>query len=140
MFEYESVVTHQGVPLKTHVEELRCRAQAVASLQGGNPHYVEEVRIFREYAAERSLFVRPTQASVGLPPDEEGNEHQVWFRPEEKKFIKVSCPDFLACQCYTDRMRILTRLPSLTSNGGNCTMSCLETMSNLSGCYWMAKG
>ena len=94
MFEYESVVTPQGIPLQAQVEELRRRAQTVARLQGGHTHYLEEVRIFREYIEEHRFLLRRSKASLNLPPDEEGNEHQVWFLPEESRFIKVTWPDF----------------------------------------------
>ena len=94
MFEYESVVAPEGIPLQAQVEELRRRAQTVARLQGGHTHYLEEVRIFREYIEEHRFLLRRSKASLNLPPDEEGNEHQVWFLPEESRFIKVTWPDF----------------------------------------------
>ncbi len=94
MFEYDSVVAPQGISLQAQVEELRRRAQTVARLQGGHTHYLEEVRIFREYIEEHRFLLRRSKASLNLPPDEEGNEHQVWFLPEESRFIKVTWPDF----------------------------------------------
>jgi hypothetical protein len=77
MLEYESVVAPQGIPLQAQVEELRRRAQKIARLQGGLTHYIEEVRIFREYIEEHRLPLGRSKASLNLPPDEEGNEHQV---------------------------------------------------------------
>jgi hypothetical protein len=79
IFEHESVVAPQGIPLQAQVEELRRRAETVARLQGGHTHYLEEVRIFREYIEEHRLLLRRSKASLNLPPDEEGNEHQVWL-------------------------------------------------------------
>jgi len=69
MFEYESVVAPQRIPLQAQVEELRRRAQAVARLQGGHTHYLEEVRMFREYIEEHRLLLRRSKASLNLPPD-----------------------------------------------------------------------
>jgi len=45
MFDYESVVAPQGIPLQAQVEELRRRAQTIARLQGGHTHYLEEYRL-----------------------------------------------------------------------------------------------
>ncbi len=91
-----SVVAPQGIPLRAQVEELRRRAQTIARLQGGLTHYLEEVRIFRDYIEEHRLLLRRSKASLNLPPDEEDNEHQVWFLPEESRFVKVTCPGFSA--------------------------------------------
>jgi hypothetical protein len=33
-------------------------------------------------------------AELNPPPSDEGNEHQVWFLPEESAFVKVTWPDF----------------------------------------------
>ena len=82
--EYESVVAPEGIPLQAQIEELRPRAQAVARLQGGHSHYLEEVRIFREYIEEHHLLW-PSDASLNLPPDQEGNRHQVCGWPENRK-------------------------------------------------------
>ena len=94
MLEYESVVATQGIPLQAQIEELRRRAQTIARLQGGHTHYLEEVRIFREYIDEHRLPRGRSKASLNLPPDEEGNGHQVWILPAESRFVKVTWPGF----------------------------------------------
>lgn len=95
MSSHESFGTTEGVALQAHVEELRRRCEATARVQGGATHYLEEVRIFRTYAAERGLC----QLSSALPelsraPDDEGNEHQVWFQRGTNTYLKVTWPDF----------------------------------------------
>ncbi len=93
MFSYESVRPAAGVPLQAHVEELRRRCEAVARVQGGHPSYLEEVTIFRRYAVECDLFFRQALPELARPPDDEGNEHQVWFRRETNAYVKVTWPD-----------------------------------------------
>ena len=84
-----------GIPLEAHVEELRRRCEAVARVQGGSTHYLEEVRIFRAYAAERGLCHRSSELpELSRAPDDEGNEHQVWFQPETDTYVKVTWSDF----------------------------------------------
>src|SRR4051812_28272208 len=84
-----------GIPLEAHVEELRRRSEATARLQGGATDYWQEIRLFREYAAERGLGCLPAGfPELSRTPDDEGNEHQVWFRPEAHTYLKVTWPDF----------------------------------------------
>lgn len=84
-----------GVPLQAHVEELRRRCEATARLQGGATYYLEELRLFREYAGERGLRCLPDAfPELNRTPDDEGNEHQVWFQPESDTYLKVTWPDF----------------------------------------------
>jgi hypothetical protein len=83
-----------GVPLQAHVEELRRRCETVARFQGGSTHYLEEVALFREYAVEQGLILRALPPELVRPPDDEGNEHQVWFVPESASFLKVTWRDF----------------------------------------------
>lgn len=84
-----------GIPLQAHVEELRGRCEAVARLQGGATDYWQEIRLFREYAAERGLGCLPAGfPELNRAPDDEGNEHQVWFRPDAHTYLKVTWPDF----------------------------------------------
>ena len=91
---HESVRPTAGIPLQAHLEELRRRCEAIARLQGGYPSYIEEVSLFRRYAAERNLTLEHPLAELGRAPDEEGNEHQVWFRQESNTYLKVTWPDF----------------------------------------------
>ncbi len=42
-----------GITLKTCVEELRRRCEAIARVQGGFTYYHEELEIFRTYAEEK---------------------------------------------------------------------------------------
>ena len=83
-----------GIPLQAHVEELRSRSEAVARLQGGSTYYLEEVSIFRKYALEKQLILRTLTSELSRPPDDEGNEHQVWFQPDSASFLKVTWTDF----------------------------------------------
>src|SRR6266446_7198702 len=57
-----------GIPLQAHVEELRRRCEAVAGLQGGSTHYLEEVSIFGKYAAERGLTLQGRRRSWAVLP------------------------------------------------------------------------
>jgi hypothetical protein len=83
------------IPLEIHLEELRRRCEAVARVQGGSTHYLEEIRIFREYAGERGLRYPPGLPDpLTRPPDDEGNEHQVWFQRATNTYLKVTWPDF----------------------------------------------
>ncbi|MBL9131095.1 MAG: hypothetical protein JNG86_07850 [Verrucomicrobiaceae bacterium] len=95
MSAHESFGTTAGIPLQTHVQELRGRCEATARLQGGATSYWQEIRIFREYAAERGLGCLPSQIpELSRAPDDEGNEHQIWFVPDLTRVIKVTWPDF----------------------------------------------
>jgi hypothetical protein len=95
MLDHESFGTTTGIPLQTHVEELRRRCEAVARLQGSSTHYLEEVRIFRAYVSENSLICGPDSfQALSRTPDDEGNEHQVWFQQETDTYLKLTWPDF----------------------------------------------
>ncbi len=84
-----------GIPLEAHADELRRRCEATARLQGGATSYWQEIRLFREYAAERGLGCVSSQIpELSRAPDDEGNEHQVWFQPETATYLKVTWPDF----------------------------------------------
>jgi hypothetical protein len=83
-----------GIPLQAHVEELRRRCEAVARLQGGSTYYHEELGIFRSYAKESGLYLSEEPAELNRPPDDEGNEHQVWFHTASQTYLKATWPDF----------------------------------------------
>lgn len=83
-----------GVPLQAHVEELLRRCEAIARLQGGSTYYHEELGIFRSYAEEAGLFLPSAPDELSRPPDEEGNEHQVWFDEAASTYLKATWPDF----------------------------------------------
>lgn len=83
-----------GIPLKTHVEELRRRCEAVSRLQGGSTYYAEELGIFRDYAGEAGFIITTPPGELNRTPDEEGNEHQVWFLPDTETVLKATWPDF----------------------------------------------
>lgn len=82
-----------GLPLPALVAQLRGRCEAIARLQGGAPHYLEELAVFREASAADGWFLDPPPPELGRAPDDEGNEHQVWFRPASATFLKVTWPD-----------------------------------------------
>lgn len=83
-----------GIPLEALLEELRGRCEAVARLQGGSTYFQEELGIFREHASRVGLALPDPPAELSRPPDDEGNEHQIWFQPEFRRFLKVTWPDF----------------------------------------------
>jgi hypothetical protein len=83
-----------GIPLQAHVEELRRRCDATARLQGGSTYYQEELGIFRAYAGETGLFLSSAPNELSRTPDEEGNEHQVWFDEGKSTYLKATWPDF----------------------------------------------
>lgn len=94
MSTHEPSHADAAIPLKTHVEELRRRSEAIARLQGGATYYAEEIGIFREYAKKTGLFVPAPPEELTRTPDEEGNEHQVWFEQNTRTYLKATWPDF----------------------------------------------
>ena len=94
MSTHEPVISVAGIPLQAHLAELRSRCDAVARLQGGVAYFHEELGIFLRYAEERRFFVEIAPAELDRPPDEEGNEHQVWHVAAAKCFLKATWPDF----------------------------------------------
>ncbi|MCX6845906.1 MAG: hypothetical protein NTU84_04980 [Verrucomicrobia bacterium] len=83
-----------GIPLKAHVEELRSRCEAASRFQGGSTYFHEELGIFRAYLDEKGLYLKESPPELSRPPDEEGNEHQVWYLPAGEAFLKATWPDF----------------------------------------------
>ncbi|MEP2775874.1 MAG: hypothetical protein ABJQ29_13825 [Luteolibacter sp.] len=83
-----------GIPLEAHVAELRGRCEAVARLQGGSTYFREELGIFRDYAKESGLILPHPPSGLSRPPDDEGNEHQVWYLEECASFLKATWPGF----------------------------------------------
>jgi hypothetical protein len=94
MSPHEPSHSAAGIPLQAHVEELRRRCEAVARLQGGSTYYHEELGIFRAYAEESGLQLAEAPDDLSRPPDDEGNEHQVWFHAESETYLKATWPDF----------------------------------------------
>jgi hypothetical protein len=83
-----------GIPLQALVAELRSRCEAISRLQGGATYYHEELGIFRACAKERGLFLQAAPIELSRAPDEEGNEHQVWYLSATKAVLKATWPDF----------------------------------------------
>lgn len=81
-----------GITLPALVAQLRSSCEAAARFQAGATCYAEEVSIFRRIAEENQLFCT-APPELGRAPDDEGNEHQVWFRPESSSFLKATWPD-----------------------------------------------
>ena len=94
MSNHEPNPTSAGVSLQAHVEELRGRCEAVSSLQGGSTYLYEEIGIFLDYVRDCGLFLEAPPEELSRPPDDEGNEHQVWFLPDEEAVLKATWPDF----------------------------------------------
>jgi hypothetical protein len=94
MSPHEPSHTAAGIPLKALVAELRSRCETVARLQGGSTYYHEELGIFRACAKERGLFLQAAPIELSRAPDDEGNEHQVWFQQDSQTYFKATWPDF----------------------------------------------
>lgn len=94
MSHHEPGSTSAGVTLPAHVEELRSRCEAVSRLQGGSTYLYEEIGIFNDYVRERDLCLETPPTELSRPPDDEGNEHQVWFLQNEEAVLKATWPDF----------------------------------------------
>jgi len=83
-----------GIPLKALVAELRSRCETVSRLQGGSTYHHEELGIFRTYAEETELYLHGPPPELSRPPDEEGNEHQVWYLSGIESVLKATWSDF----------------------------------------------
>jgi len=83
-----------GIPLKALVAELRSRCKAIARLQGGSTYFHEELGIFRACTQERGLILQAEPPELSRAPDDEGNEHQVWFQQETQSYLKATWPGF----------------------------------------------
>lgn len=94
MSPHEPSRTSAGIPLEAHVEELRRRCEATSRFQGGTTHYYEELGIFRTYTGQAGLILALAPSELNRPPDDEGNEHQVWFQADSATFLKATWPDF----------------------------------------------
>ena len=94
MSDHEPCEPAPGIPLEASVDELRRRCEAVARLQGGSTYFHEELGIFRDYAAESGLILPHPPPGLSRPPDDEGNEHQVWFQEDTRTYLKATWPDF----------------------------------------------
>lgn len=94
MSPHEPSHTAAGIPLKAHVEELRRRCESASRLQGGSTYYHEELGIFRAYAKEHGLILQAAPVELNHAPDDEGNEHQVWFQQDSQTYLKATWPDF----------------------------------------------
>jgi hypothetical protein len=94
MSPHEPSPAAAAIPLKAHVEELRSRCEAASRFQGGSTYFHEELGIFRAYLDEKGLYLKEPPTELSLPPDEEGNEHQVWYLSAEEAFLKATWPDY----------------------------------------------
>jgi len=94
MSAHEPSHAAEGIPLQALVAELRSRCEAASRFQGGSTYYHEELGIFRQYAEERHLFLLTPPDELSRAPDEEGNEHQVWYLADANAFLKATWPDF----------------------------------------------
>lgn len=86
--------TAAGVPLEAHVAELQSRREAAARLYDGSTYYREEYESFRQYAREKACFLTHPPEAIDRQPDDEGNEHQVWYHEATASFVKATWPDF----------------------------------------------
>ena len=91
---HEPSPSSAGITLQAHVEELRRRCKAVSRLQGGSTYLCKEIGIFSDYVRERGLLLHGPPEELTFTPDDEGNEHQVWFLRDEGAVLKATWPDF----------------------------------------------
>ena len=94
MSRHEPSHTAAGIPLQALVAELRSRCEAVSRVQGGFTYYHETLGIFRQVAEEKNFYLHAPPDELNQVPDEEGNEHQVWYRSTCKSVIKATWPNF----------------------------------------------
>jgi len=94
MCSHESSAAAAGIPLEALVADLRRRCEAVSRLQGGATYFHEELGIFLEVAGELGLFLDGPPPQLSRPPDDEGNEHQVWYLADRRAVIKATWPDY----------------------------------------------
>jgi hypothetical protein len=94
MSAHEPVVRLAGIPLQTHVAELRRRCEAVSRLQGGATYFHEELAIFNAYAGQSGLYLAGPPTELSGLPDDEGNEHQIWYIVDSNSVFKATWPDF----------------------------------------------
>lgn len=80
--------------LEASLAELRRRLGAVGSVSCGHTGYWEELAVFREFAGERGLLPDTPPEALRRPPDDEGNEHQVWYESSTESYLKATWPDF----------------------------------------------
>jgi Serine/Threonine/Tyrosine Kinase found in polyvalent proteins len=83
-----------AISLKAHVEELRRRCEAASGLQGGSTYFYEELGIFQAYAKDYGLILQAAPVELNSAPDDEGNEHQVWFQQDSQTYLKATWPNF----------------------------------------------
>ncbi|MFC4994460.1 hypothetical protein [Rubritalea tangerina] len=93
MSNYGNSTETPGISLPTLVAQLRNSCEAAARFQAGSTCYAEEIGIFRRTAEELRLFLDTPPPELARSPDDEGNEHQVWFRPDSASFLKATWPD-----------------------------------------------
>jgi len=93
MSPHESSRQASGIPLPALVTQLRRRCEADSRLQAGSTSYHEELAIFREFAETNKWLLSEAPAELSCTPDDEGNEHQVWFQPESLSFLKATWPN-----------------------------------------------
>ncbi|MFC5052017.1 hypothetical protein ACFPK9_15555 [Rubritalea spongiae] len=93
MSNYGNSPETSGVSLPALVAQLRSSCEAAARFQAGSTCYAEEVAIFLRIAEENKLFLCTPPPELDRTPDDEGNEHQVWFRPESASFLKATWPN-----------------------------------------------
>jgi hypothetical protein len=86
--------TAAGIPLEAHVAELRRRREAAARLYDGSTYFREECEIFKQYTREKNCYLEHPPEVINRAPDDEGNEHQVWFDETTASFVKATWPDF----------------------------------------------
>ena len=69
------------------------------------PHDFEAVRLFLEYACERGLNLKGTFAALSRPPDDAGNEHEVWLQEENNTYLKIPWTDFFGMHLMDEEDR-----------------------------------
>lgn len=94
MSTHEPSQSAAGIPLKALVAELRSRGETIARLPRGSTYDAEELGIFSDYAKEAGFIIPSQPDELNRIPDEEGNEHQVWFDESMQTYFRATWPDF----------------------------------------------
>lgn len=124
MSSHDPIRTTSRGSLSALVEQLKESCDTVARFQGGHTSYREELAIFKEQACAQGIFLDKAPLELNTPPDEEGNEHQVWYRKDEARFLKATWPDYFGMLAPID-LRVQSLSGSLLDSVCKLTHSSL---------------
>ena len=88
------IPTTPRITLKACVDELRRRCETISDFQGGDTYYEEDLQLFKQFCQEKDLYFEEIPEELNIEPDEEGNEHQVWFHAPSNRYVKLTWTNF----------------------------------------------